>query len=72
MYNIDGKFSLSYYPFEVLKEWFPINMYNWEWKAFKKAAAAKAGKTQNDGQELLIMNYDHPLQRKNNRKKKGI
>jgi len=57
LYNIDGKFSLSYYPFEVLKEWFPRNMYNWQLKSFKKAAAARAGKLQNKGQELLIMNY---------------
>ena len=57
LYNINGKFSLSYYPFEVLEEWYPKNIYNWELKLFKKAAAAKAGKTQNDGEELLIMNY---------------
>jgi len=55
--NIDGKFSLSYYPFEVLKEWFPRDMFTWTMKSFSKAAAAQAGRKQNKGQELLIMNY---------------
>ena len=57
LFNIDGRFSLSYYPFELLKEWFPRDLYNWQLKKFKKAAAARAGVSQNDGQELLIMNY---------------
>lgn len=55
--NIDGKFSLSYYYFSQLEEWFPKDKYNWESKLFKKAAAAKSGKKQTDGEELLIMNY---------------
>lgn len=57
LFNINGKFSLSYYQFELLKEWFPRDMYNWQLKKFKKAAAAKAGKPQTTGSELLIMNY---------------
>jgi DNA adenine methylase len=55
--GIQGKFSLSYYDFEILSEWFPKNEYIWESKLFAKAAAAKKGKTQNMGEELLIMNY---------------
>lgn len=55
--NIQGKFSLSYYDFPQLSKWLPKNEYNWESKNFKKAAAAKRDKTQNDGTELLIMNY---------------
>ena len=51
------KFSLSYYDFPLLSEWFPINEFTWEMKQFAKAAAAKKGKTQNMGEELLIMNY---------------
>ena len=56
--NIKGKFSLSYYDFELLSEWFPKNDYIWEHKDFVKAAAAKKGKTQNKGTELLILNYN--------------
>lgn len=56
--NIKGKFSLSYYDFELLSEWFPKNEYLWEQKDFVKAAAAKKGKTQNKGTELLILNYN--------------
>jgi len=55
--NIQGKFSLSYYDFPLLSEWFPTDKYYWEKKLFAKAAAAKQGKKQNMGEELLIMNY---------------
>ena len=55
--GIAGKFSLSYYDFPQLSEWFPKGEYNWERKEFVKAAAAKKGKTQNMGEEILIMNY---------------
>lgn len=55
--NIKGKFGLSYYEFPKLSEWFPKETYKWEQKNFKKAAAAKKDGTQNEGTELLIMNY---------------
>jgi len=55
--NIEGKFSLSYYDFPLLSEWFPKEEYKWEMKQFAKAAAAKKGVSQNMGEELLIMNY---------------
>ena len=55
--TIKGKFSLSYYDFPLLSEWFPKDVYKWEKKEFAKAAAAKKGKTQTMGEELLIMNY---------------
>lgn len=55
--EIQGKFSLSYYDFELLNEWFPKDEYKWESKEFAKAAAAKKGKEQTKGTELLIMNY---------------
>jgi DNA adenine methylase len=55
--NIKGKFSLSYYDFELLHDWFPETDYVWKSKDFVKAAAATKGKTQNKGTELLIMNY---------------
>jgi len=56
--SAEGKFSLSYYDFELLSDWFPKDEYIWETKEFVKAAAASKGKTQNKGTELLIMNYE--------------
>ena len=56
--SAEGKFSLSYYDFPLLVEWFPKDEYIWEVKEFAKAAAAAKGKKQNMGEELLIMNYD--------------
>jgi DNA adenine methylase len=55
--GVQGKFSLSYYDFPQLHEWFPETQYRWEKKEFAKAAAAKKGTKQNMGEELLIMNY---------------
>jgi DNA adenine methylase len=55
--KIEGKFGMSYYDFVLLSEWFPQDQYRWEKKEFVKAAAAKKGKSQNMGEELLIMNY---------------
>jgi len=55
--NIKGKWSLSYYDFPLLSEWFPKDEYVWASKQFAKAAAAKKGVSQNMGEELLIMNY---------------
>ena len=55
--GVEGKFSLSYYDFEILKEWYPIEKFRWEKKEFAKAAAAKKGVKQNMAQELLILNY---------------
>jgi DNA adenine methylase len=55
--GMEGKFSLSYYDFPLLSEWFPKNQYKWEMKEFAKAASAKKGTKQNMGEELLIMNY---------------
>ncbi len=53
--QIQGKFSLSYYDFPKLSEWFPKEQYKWEQKDFSKAASTK--KEKNMGTELLIMNY---------------
>lgn len=58
--GIDGKFSLSYYDFPQLSEWFPKDKYTWQSKEFSKAAMAKYGKAQSKGTELLIMNYGTP------------
>ena len=55
--KVQGKFSLSYYYFPQLEEWFPKDQYRWESKSFAKAAGAKKGEKQSMGEELLIMNY---------------
>ena len=55
--SIKGNFSLSYYDFPQLSEWFPKDQFNWVSKEFSKAAMAKTGKPQTKGVELLIMNY---------------
>ena len=55
--GMEGKFSLSYYDFPLLHEWFPEDEYRWERKLFAKAAAAKKNTKQNMGEELLILNY---------------
>jgi len=55
--SVESKFSLSYYDFELLHDWFPEDRYRWETKEFAKAAAAKKGVKQNMGKELLILNY---------------
>ena len=57
LHQVKGKFSLSYYEFDLLHQWFPQPQYRWESKEFVKAAAATKGKTQNKGTELLILNY---------------
>jgi DNA adenine methylase len=53
--QIKGKFSLSYYDFPTLSEWYPKEQFKWEQKDFSKAASTK--KEKNLGTELLIMNY---------------
>ncbi len=53
--SVKGKFSLSYYDFPLLSQWFPKDQYRWEQKDFSKAASTK--KEKNIGTELLIMNY---------------
>ena len=53
-----GRFSISYYDFPLLSEWFTKNEFRWEKKIFSKSAMAKSGQTQTKGEEILIMNYD--------------
>ena len=56
--NTKAKWSLSYYHFDILEEWFPKDEYVWKEKDFAKSASAKSGVKQNKGTELLIMNYE--------------
>ena len=55
--TVKGKFSMSYYDFPQLSDWFPKETYRWETKLFAKAAAAKKNIKQNMAEELLILNY---------------
>ena len=56
--EIKGKFSLSYYDFELLREWLPMNEFKWEEKQFTKQAGTKKDGSRDKGTELLIMNYN--------------
>ena len=53
-FKYKGKFSLSYYEFDLLGEW-PKDKFIWK-KGFCKVSAQK-GKSQNKGTEILVMNY---------------
>lgn len=53
--RIVGRFSLSYYKFPLLEEWFPQEQFNWNEKEFSKAASTK--KEKNKGIEILINNF---------------
>lgn len=55
--RVESKFSLSYYDFSLLHDWYPEDKFRWEKKSFAKAAAAKKGIKQNIAEELLILNY---------------
>ena len=55
--NIKGRFSLSYYEFDLLSEWLPKDKFVWESREFVKAASASKGRKQNKGTEILVMNY---------------
>jgi DNA adenine methylase len=57
LHQVQGKFSMSYYDFPELSDWFPRETYRWETKLFAKAAAAKKNVKQTMGEELLILNY---------------
>lgn len=53
--SIQGRFSLSYYKFPQLEEWFPRDEYQWNEKEFSKSASSK--KEKNKGVEILINNF---------------
>jgi DNA adenine methylase len=55
--NIKGRFSLSYYDFELLSQWFPKDDFEWKSQLFSKPSAAKKGVKQTKAEEILIMNY---------------
>jgi site-specific DNA-adenine methylase len=55
--GLKAKWSLSYYYFPQLEEWFPKDQYRWVEKEFNKISGAKKGKETSKSTELLIMNY---------------
>jgi DNA adenine methylase len=55
--SIQGQFTLSYYQFEQLGQWFPKSEFDWKSGDFPKASMAKSGKPQTQAVELLIKNY---------------
>jgi len=57
LHGVKGKFSLSYYDFELLHQWFPEDQYTWVKKEFAKAGFAKKSEKQKMGEEILIKNY---------------
>ena len=54
--NTKSRWSLSYYWFKELEEWFPRDKYRWISKEFHRPSASFSNDTK--GTELLIMNYD--------------
>lgn len=55
--NSKGRWSLSYYWFKELEEWFPKDKYVWVEKEFHRSSASFSDNKEK-GVELLIMNYD--------------
>ena len=54
--NTKARWSLSYYWFKELEEWYPRDRYTWVSKEFHRPSASFSNKAK--GTELLIMNYD--------------
>ena len=58
-----SRWSLSYYYFPELEQWFPKNQYKWEEKEFHRSSASGGNnakskdKKSSKGVEILIMNY---------------
>ena len=64
--NIKGKFALSYYDFDELKEFYPENKFKWHRQGVYRSAATRSGnnkdyKEKSKGTEILIMNYNPPV-----------
>lgn len=53
----DGRWTLSYYEFDKLNEWYPEGDYKWYRKEYKKNAGAVKDGTQTKSVELIINNY---------------
>lgn len=53
-----ARWSMSYYFFPELLEWFPKDKYYWVEKEFFRSSASFSDSKDKKGQELLIMNYN--------------
>jgi len=58
--KIKGKFLLSYYDFDDLKDLYPKDKYHWKSKSFNRPTASclKDDTKDKKGHEVLILNYD--------------
>jgi len=61
--KIQGKFALSYYDFDDLKNFYPEDKFNWHKQSVYRSAATRSSGKQNyklksKGTEILIMNYN--------------
>ena len=54
--NTKAKWSLSYYAYDELEDWYPKDKYRWETKDFFKSSITFSD-LKDKGSELLIMNY---------------
>ena len=63
--NTKSRWSLSYYWFKELEEWFPKDKYTWTKKEFHRSSASFSD-NKAKGIELLIMNYDPITGKKTN------
>lgn len=64
--NIQGKFALSYYDFDDLRQFYPESKFNWHRQSVYRSAATRSGndknyKTKSRGTEILIMNYTNSV-----------
>jgi DNA adenine methylase len=65
LYNISGKFALSYYNFDNLQELYPVNEFKWHNQSVYRSASTRSSvintgdtyKNSSRGNEILIMNY---------------
>lgn len=56
--KIKSRWSLSYYYFPELEEWFPKDKYIWQEKDFFRSSASFSDNKNTMGRELLILNYN--------------
>ncbi len=61
----ESRWSLSYYWFPELEEWFPRDKYTWTSKEFHRSSASFSD-NKAKGVEILIMNYDPSTGKKTN------
>lgn len=60
--EIQGRFALSYYEFDDLRQFYPEDQFTWHRQSVYRSAATRSGKDKNyksksRGTEILIMNY---------------